>query len=570
MSDGITVDLGSALPYLVESVLGWFNHDAESVDWKRTIEHLVKLSTTQAAFVQCVGMSTPVPITKIYQTTRLLHPWKEKELIDVDMVLQAKENFVIFAGPGWGKTTLLHWLYMQLCQQRSRVVPVLFTLRWPNARQDLEEFVGGLERRGSKNLPAGSKLILLVDGYDEVSEEDRKLVSKALMLFQSLRAGSFYLTCRSFYSVYELRAEYCNIAPFTDEDSKAFIRAFSEIYGVKLAPEALMTELIEHGFLDFAQHPLMLTLVCILKSSANSDIPRRAIGLIRRAIDTLTLRWDEQKGVHRQTEIPLDGEERVRCLMRVAFGMTELQASDDKVEELARDHVRLLQIKGVDVRKLLDELARWYGILVPLDEGYWTFAHRSIHDYLAARFWVESHGFASGPVGQWTTRAAYATCLIVDATQNLCRMLANEREIAYFTECLYNQAPFSVQEVTLAVLKRMERMEKMKELTLERTSTFVSAKTKEDFYFFASEEFLREIAVVGLRRGGLGGQVAGLYALAELSRRKLVLSSVTLFQEFKTLYPDIAGAGYPVQVERKGAAYSYKLAYVVVPQQDCA
>ena len=56
----------------------------------------------------------------------------------------------------------------------------------------------------------------------------------------------------------------------------------------------------------------------------------------------------------RATDIPLDGEERVRCLMRIALSMKSLQASTQNVEGAARDHLKLLQVKGVDVRRLLD------------------------------------------------------------------------------------------------------------------------------------------------------------------------------------------------------------------------
>jgi hypothetical protein len=562
MSDGITLDVGSSIPYLVDAILRWFDHDAASLDWKRRIEHLVKLSLTQAAYIQCVGMSAPVPITRIYQPTTLIF-WDRHEPADVKKLVKQNRNLVIFAGPGWGKTTFLHWLYIQLSAQDSGVVPVLFTLRWPNARQDLEEFVNGLEQNHAKSFPKAAKLVLLVDGYDEISEEDRKLVSKSLMLLQALNVGNFYLTCRSFYRVYELKSEQCHIAPFTDVDAKHFIKAFSNIYGSKLAPDSLMAELTDHGFSDFAKHPLMLTLVCILKSSANSEIPRRAIGLIRRALDTLTLRWDEQKGVHRVAEVPVDGEERIRCLMRIAYGMVGLQDSEENVQELAREHLRLSQIKGVDVRKLLDELAQWYGILVPLEDANWTFVHRTIHDYLAARFWVESGGFANSPVAKWNTRAAYSACLLPDATQYLCRMLTNESGIEIFAECLYNQPHFNVKEVAFAVLTRMERLERVKEFTLEKTVTHISAHNSEDFYSLVSEEFLIEMATVGMRRGTNASQVAALYALAELDSRKLKVNSSTLLSAIGSLYRGLASNGFPVQVKRKGTLYSFNMASTV-------
>ena len=58
-------------------------------------------------------------------------------------------------------------------------------------------------------------------------------------------------------------------------------------------------------------------------------------------------------------------------------------------------------------------------------------------------------------------RAAYATCLLPDATENLCRMLGEAKDIAPFAECLYNGAPFTAPTVAGAVLRRFERVQGM-------------------------------------------------------------------------------------------------------------
>jgi hypothetical protein len=56
------------------------------------------------------------------------------------------------------------------------------------------------------------------------------------------------------------------------------------------------------------------------------------------------------------------------------------------------------------------------GVLVPAEYQRWQFVHRTIHDYLAARYWVESGEFSISPVRDWNTRASYAACLLPDAS----------------------------------------------------------------------------------------------------------------------------------------------------------
>src|SRR5262249_52711834 len=119
MGDGISIDLGSAVPYIVDGLLGVFGKDSVSVEWKAKIQRLVKLSVEQASYVQCVGMAKPIPISDIYQPTDLIRPDLDDPRTTITILLKQGMDAIIFAGPGRGKTTLLHWMYMQLCQSRE-------------------------------------------------------------------------------------------------------------------------------------------------------------------------------------------------------------------------------------------------------------------------------------------------------------------------------------------------------------------------------------------------------------------------------------------------------------------
>jgi hypothetical protein len=173
MSGDISFDLGSALPYLEQRILGLFGRDSGSIEWNNRVKNLIRLSAEQASHVQCVGMHTPIPIGQIYQPTRLTRSGglKEQE-IEAAELLAASDDAIIFAGPGWGKTTLLHHWYCSLVNQDS--TPILFTLRWETAVDDLDEFVSRLSQAKSSD----KKLVLLVDGYDEITEKERLTVSR--------------------------------------------------------------------------------------------------------------------------------------------------------------------------------------------------------------------------------------------------------------------------------------------------------------------------------------------------------------------------------------------------------
>jgi hypothetical protein len=528
----LSIDVGSAYPYLEDRVLSLFGKDSATTDWQMKMRRLVRTSAAESSHIQCIGMAKPIPIGELYQPTSLLRPGPDgkAERATVDDFIKTGTDVAIFAGPGWGKTTFLHWVYQNMVGS-SDCVPLLFTLRRPGMCDQLEEFVGQLER--GRHVRKKTPITLLVDGYDEINRTRQQHVSTSLEIFRSLGVGRFYLTCRDHYDILDLKLEHCRLSRFDESDAVRFIGAFSKAYGASVAPEKLLEELLDHNLSDFAFHPLMLALVCILKTGPNPAIPRRAIGLVRRAIDTLTFRWDEAKYIKRDSEVPLDGEERVRCLMRVAYDMDAPQASYMDIERSLSKHLELLQVKGIDKRVLLREITQWYGLIVPTQEDTWQFVHRTIHDFLAARYWVESGDFGRRLPDTWDIRAAYAVCLLPDGTDNIKRMLsAGTAAFPAFCECLYNTAPFHMQPVAEAVVDRTKRTG----YTFQHKDTATHVTTTEDFYSMATDDFLRTLVEVGTNSGDqTAGASVAFMALSELFRRGLRASPQIIHKTSRSL-----------------------------------
>jgi hypothetical protein len=55
----------------------------------------------------------------------------------------------------------------------------------------------------------------------------------------------------------------------------------------------------------------------------------------------------------------LDGVERERCLMRIAFRLKSQIASETSVLSVAREHLKLIHRSEIDVRQLLQEIAQF-------------------------------------------------------------------------------------------------------------------------------------------------------------------------------------------------------------------
>src|SRR5713226_8507863 len=162
-SINITAD---ALEYGLQKFLKLFGKDAESAGLAEWFRGLQATTLKQTASVQCLGMRNPLPFDSIYQPTRLIVGPDEDEAlptesyaggdrvsrsilrgrafneksITIDEFLQRDQDALVFSGPGWGKTTFLHYVYRKTVKNDD-VLPVLITLRRPSAIDDLEKYV---------------------------------------------------------------------------------------------------------------------------------------------------------------------------------------------------------------------------------------------------------------------------------------------------------------------------------------------------------------------------------------------------------------------------------------------
>jgi hypothetical protein len=477
MADGgITLfDLGSALPWAEEKIRSLFGKDQITVQRKAFLKQLHDTAVEMTRFVQCIGMQKPVPFAKIYQPTKLRVrsgldistaaafeeqnraaksiAWgrsHEMATVSVEDFLVSPENAIVFAGPGWGKTTFLHYIFRRKTLDDPRLYVVLITLRRPTAIEDLEQFTElCLDGLLAKHR---SRILLLVDGYDEVSTGDRKKVSDALLKFSSAKIGRFILTCRDHYSVIGLNGSQVHIDCFDKQDKYRFVTAFLNAFESRLDPVQMVDELEERDLSDFLSHPLLLALACIVKCGKSTEQPRSALRLLERALMTLQYAWDTDKGIDRERLTSLDASDRMHIIKCIAFASRSPFMQTARAEAIAREAIDKMQVGRVDPGLVLRESAQFYGVLMQSSDG-WEFVHRSIQDYLAARRWVELGTFANEKHYRWDTRAAYAACISGDATRVLIGALASHEGSTCVAETLMNAPAFDRSLVTAALIR---------------------------------------------------------------------------------------------------------------------
>lgn len=556
----LNVDVDQLLHKTWDRFLKLFGKDAESQDLKSWLDEHTRIAFLQSRTVQCIGMREPVLISDIYQPTRLVRErpqtvttlrgdyegsgkkgksreWDapEPEIIPVQRFWLQQQSSVITAGPGWGKTTFLHWVFLNLLLRESETVfPILITLRRRDALQELELIVTKL-----KSIQAKSQhghITLLVDGYDEISKEARKQVSDLLIRFSVQQSGEYYLTCRDYYEIYELKVPRLRIADFTLEDQVGFVKAFLRAFGSTADAEEIVSDLYRRGFSDLIRHPLLLTLASLVRSSSSDIRARNVVSLIDAALNTLSLRWDQSKGLTRESTTPLDGTARIKCLKRLAYTLELEPVQEHRVVNIVRKQLELMRWEHVEPLEVLLEMARFYGIFVPIGER-WGFVHRSLQDFLAAQYWVETGEFAEalsrGELA-FDSRTAFAGCLMENATSLMEMALQREDGLPIFVEMLMNDASFRHDRIGRAIVGFYERYKG--EHYYVRTEEKIECALDEQFISDASSKFLDYIVQTCAPIRGKTTDTLAAYAIFELARRRIPLSAIA-YQACKKSYP---------------------------------
>lgn len=556
------------IEYGLQKLLGLFGKDGQSRELVAWFKELQETAIRQTSTVHCLGMRTPLAFSSIYQPTRLIvardpgddgpreegYAWTDRvsssmlrarafgaTSVGIDEFIKRDQDAFIFGGPGWGKTTFLHHVYRSTLAS-SDILPVLISLRRPTAVDDLQRYVDSCSRIEKKQHRACT--LLLVDGYDEISAQQRKRVSEALLLFQSRGAGKFYLTCRDYYHISGLSAPEVRLEAFTREDQVRFVSVFLSAFSVlRQDADTVVTQLEERGFTEFLSHPLLLTLACIVRTTSTTTQPRCALRLLERALDVLCIAWDEQKNIDRQRTTPLDGHDRIRILKQIAYRAKSPFVKRHRAEETARKQLSLLGWDKTDPTEALIEIARFYGILVPAEDGY-EFVHRTIHDFLAAKQWVESGDFLkrydwneSGEITkqqryEWNARTAYAACLVDDATCILKDALAAPDGLPAATEIIGNYASFDYRTIADALISyftnRVVQYERRSgEETHRKYSPRITGQLDNDFVRLGYARFLDFLVEYCCGHNTQVSDLLVAYAASELYERMLKLSSRT-------------------------------------------
>jgi transcriptional regulator with XRE-family HTH domain/energy-coupling factor transporter ATP-binding protein EcfA2 len=336
----------------------------------------------------------------------------EIERIGGAETLAKYRRLVLLGKPGAGKTTFLKHLAMRCISGKfvADCLPLFISLKhWIEDPQQLglldyvarNEFLDAAAMEGVVQLLQEGKVLLLLDGLDEVSAAHQQRASASIRDFCDRYSQNYLLmTCR--IAAWEYTFEHfteVELADFDDEQIANFTRKW--FLHKPIPHERLLAEIKRLPRLrQLAVTPILLTMICLTFEEAG-ECPYTRADLYREAVGILLKKWDAQRGIYRDRPYQkLSLLRKERLLSRIAlrtFQNGQYFFAQDLVQAEIHDYFRMLpdgdgDVDGeLDAEAVLHSMEAQHGLLIERAKGIYSFSHLTIHEYFAARQLLLDH-----------------------------------------------------------------------------------------------------------------------------------------------------------------------------------
>lgn len=327
--------------------------------------------------------------------------------------LEAVEKYpklMVWGKPGAGKTTFLKYLAIQSIDGnfKSELVPIFITLKdfaeandKPNLLEYISQQLSTCQVTDNQvvEIIQHDKGLMLLDGLDEVREEDNQRVLKEIRDFSDhFRDNHFVMTCRIAAKEYTFeKFSDVEVADFYEPQIATFANNWFKDKPIK--PDDFMKRLEEnHRIYDLATNPLLLTLLCLVFEESG-DFPANRSELYEEGLDALLKKWDAKRGISRdQVYKKLSVQRKEDLLSKIAlntFKNSDYFFKHRVAEQHIIEYIRNLPDASADPERLqldservLKSIEAQHGLLVERAKGIYSFSHLTFHEYFTAREFI--------------------------------------------------------------------------------------------------------------------------------------------------------------------------------------
>ncbi|MGW5639893.1 NACHT domain-containing protein, partial [Streptomyces sp. NPDC003832] len=343
-----------------------------------------------------------------------------------EQLLAAAPRVLLRGEAGAGKTTLVEWIASHSASVTlegslgalNGLVPFVVPLRrlrahghgfpGPSALYRVAGLMtGDAPRNWARRVLDAGRALLLVDGLDEVPQEDREEARQWLSaLLAAFPANLCLVTVRPLAVETGWLAEEgfkeLHLLPMRDTDIETFVHAWhdtarledfvtaeerDQLSELEASLKAKFTS--NPALRNLARTPLLCAVVCALHRRSGGDLPVSRPELYLAALKMLLGRRDARRKIQRPEGVELTPEAHQALLQRIAVwlvrnGQSQL-SHEQAVKQLTPALEGMPKVRGQgSPQAILGHLLNRSGVLEERTADSIQFIHRTFQDYLAA------------------------------------------------------------------------------------------------------------------------------------------------------------------------------------------
>ena len=322
--------------------------------------------------------------------------------------VQSHRQLMVLGKPGAGKTTFLKYLAMQCVTGgfAADSVPFFVTLKdfaeapkQPSLAEYLmKSLPKGWTIEAIEQLLAAGRAIVLLDGLDEVREEDtQRVIREVRSIVDAAQKSQFIMTCRIAAKEYTFeRFTEVEVADFDQKQVETFVESWFRSKNDLPKAQRFIERLMEHKPIrELATSPLLLTLLCLVFGE-EGDFPSNRSDLYAEGVKVLLKKWDAKRNIQRDDHYKkLDVQRREDLLSYVAlqtFRENEYFVKQRRMEGYIADFISNLrdvdpepESLRMDSEIVLKSIQEQHGLLVERARGIYSFSHLTFQEYFTAR-----------------------------------------------------------------------------------------------------------------------------------------------------------------------------------------
>ncbi|MEC4811763.1 MAG: NACHT domain-containing NTPase [Scytonema sp. PMC 1069.18] len=405
---------------------------------------------TQCSTTRWLDIAQPIELEDIYVRTNILNHITSQRWLDIldlqnfipeefdcfglNQVYQERVSAIqavmtypklmVLGKPGSGKTMFLQYIAMQCNQGKFLSDRIAIFIRLKNFAADaraagnfslfnyiIQELSDcGASSQQTQILLNEGKILLLLDGLDEIPEEWNTKIFKEICIFShKYSKNQLIITCRICEHQYHIEEfNTVEIADFDSSQVEAFVQNwFLNInkncleHGKALACQFMQKlQLLENKDIqELAVTPLLLNLACYV-FQARLDFPVRRVEVYKQGLEILLNRWDKVRNIKRnEIYLHFSLPQKLELLSQIAavtFEQGNYFFTQSNVQQYITDYLYNLSILQTEpeVLQLNSEVAlkllETHGLLIEQARGIYSFSHIAFQEYLTAKNIVTS------------------------------------------------------------------------------------------------------------------------------------------------------------------------------------